>query len=46
MGVGAQAAIDADRVAGQILAGFGVVIAIEATVQPAFRALPLAGPTQ
>ncbi len=40
-GSGAQAAIDADWVGRQILAGFGIVIAVEIIVQPDSRILPL-----
>ncbi|KTW02359.1 hypothetical protein [Sphingomonas sanguinis] len=40
-GAGTQAAIDADRVGRQILAGFGIVIAVEIIVQPDSRILPL-----
>lgn len=41
--MGPQAAIDADRVGGQVLAGPRLAIAVEVIMQPAFRILPLLG---
>lgn len=44
--MGPQAAVHPDRIGGQILAGFRIVIAIEVIVQTAFRIFLLAGEAQ